>query len=103
MMSSASYSIAREAGDAERLAQLAAQEELALQVVRRRLAIRLVRGNSALRNDVTRRFIERDRDVLGPHALDEIAEKAGEAVQRIDRIAVVIGRARSARSSRRGR
>ena len=45
----------------------------------------------ALRNEVDERLVERDRDVLGPRLLQQVAEETAEAVQRVDRLAVAVG------------
>ena len=81
---------AAELGEPEQAAELAAQRELALQLRRRRLAIRLVRGVDRIPERARQAFVERDRDVLRLRFLEQVAEKAAEAVQRIDRLAVAV-------------
>jgi hypothetical protein len=82
---------AAELRDAEQAAELAAECELALELRRRRVAVLLVRGVDRVPERGRQRLVEGERGVLGARPLEEVAEEAGESVQRVDRLPVAVG------------
>ena len=80
-----------ELGEAEQAAQFAAERELALQFRRRGLAIRLVRGIDRAAERGRQALVEGDRDVHRSRLLEQVAEKAAESIDGVDRLAVAVG------------
>ena len=76
---------------AERAHEAPALPELALEVLGRRIAVGLVLGIDTGAEGRREALIERHGDVLRVHLLDEVAEKAGKTVERVDRVAVRVG------------
>ena len=76
--------------DASVPAELAASLELQLEILGRRVAIRLVRGIDLVAKRGREALVERDCDVLRLRPFDEIAEKPRESERRVRGIAVPI-------------